>query len=343
MRSTSSLVIALCASALAAPGLMLRAPMTTSWLRFVACYDDNPFRYSPRDLDDFRYSRDPARFPVVAVDDVELALSGGLRRRHGLGRSGGYLELAGKFYGYAANPAKSYGWIRVGAGQSIWRGGRLELGFLWLPGFLVRYYRRPVAPAGYEPCRFSEYLSTVAFEQKAGPLSVRPYYRFERDDYEPAFDPYDTRVHRPGVEFGFDAARGLRFEAGYEYRQAGAAGPVPDISHVQHDAYLAVEARPRRLRRLTIGLRGELAGRRYTAALVPDADPGHVDRRDRIGAFGVELGYRFGGARLVAGWQHERRDTRSPWSERIEDVKNYRRNRFSLGAVLNAGGSTGSE
>ncbi|MFO7676078.1 MAG: hypothetical protein R6X12_07180 [bacterium] len=341
MRSTSSLLAVLCAWALAAP--TVRVPATSSWLRLATAYDDNVFRYSPGDIADLRGGSDPARFPVVSADDVELALSGGVRRRHRLGRRGGHVELAGKLYGYAVNPAKSHGWMRAGAAQYLRPRGRLELGFLWLPGYLVRHYRRPVAPVSYEPCRFSEYLATVAFEQKVGLVSIRPCYRLEHDDYESAFDPYDTRVHRPGVEFGFEAVPGLGLEAGYEYRQAAAVGPVPDISHVEHGAHVAVEMRPRRLRRLSLGLRGELAGRRYTTALAPEVDPGHADRQDRIAALGVELGWRLAGVRLVAGWRHERRDTESPWSERIEDIKNYRRNRFSLGAVLGPDGATGSE
>jgi hypothetical protein len=65
-----------------------------------------------------------------------------------------------------------------------------------------------------------------------------------------------------------------------------------------------------------------------------------VDDESRAG---VELSYRLGRARLSAGYELEWREVRSAYRQQIEDVKDYRRSRLSVGVrVGSAKRATGS-
>lgn len=341
MRNTSRaavLLLALFVSANAAKRLSA-LPKLTSFFRFQTTYDNNPFRYSGEDLEAFRSSAEPARFPIRSADDLEIALSGGWKYRYRTGRRPGFLRVSSKLYGYVSNWEKSYGWVSAEVSQEVCRRGRLKAGFLWMPGFLIRHYRSHLAGGDdYLACRFAEYLTTVSFRQQFGPVVFEPRYRYEVDDYLEAFDYYDTRAHRAGAELAWEIARGLRLAADYEYKLAAAAGRVPDISYRQHAVEVTAKSSPKTLRSLTIKAAYGLQSREYTTENPPEEDLSHAERGDLIEHIAVELGWRFGRAKLVGGYEYTWREVHSPYSEYIEDIKKYRRNRFSLGVVLSAPG-----
>ncbi len=317
-------------------------PKVTGYVRVVTTYDNNPFRFSGEDLVVFRRSEDPDRFPIQSADDLEVAVSAGLRYRYRAGRKPGFLRLRTKLYGYGSNPEKTYGWLKLEAGQDLWPGSRVQGALLWMPGFLIRHYQSHLGRDGvYLPCRFAEYLGTVKLRQRIGRAAIVLRYRHEWDDYVPGFDYYDTRAYRPGGKLEIEPVRGLHFDIDYEYKQAWAAGPVPDISYAQQSFAVGIRTGPRKLRDLTLGGGYWLDLRGYTTANSPEDDPSHAERSDVIEGFRLDVEYDLGGTRLVFGYRREWREAESPNSERIEDVKSYRRDRFSLGAVVGLTGSAG--
>jgi hypothetical protein len=314
-------------------------PRFDGYFRTELNYDDNVFRYSAEDLDAFRMSEEPERFPIRSADDLDVAVSGGLKLRYSRGRRWGNLRLRVKLHGFASNWQRSYGWARLEAYQSVWRGGRVAAGLLWMPSHLIRYYRSHTAPEqGFQGCRFTEYLATVSLRQRFGRVYIEPRYRYEVDDYLPAFDYYDTRAHRIGAEAGLEVVSGLEVAVDYEFKSASADGPVPDISYRQHEGHVEVTTRPRPFPRLevTAGFGVELRG--YTTANSAELDPVHAEREDIIESFSLELAYRVGPAKVLARYGREWRETESPYSERIEDIKQYSSNRFRLGAVVSPAG-----
>ena len=341
MRSTSrALALLLPVSLLLAQAPVVRPlPRFDGYFRAELDYDDNVFRYSTEDLDAFRMSEEPERFPIRSADDLDVAVSGGLKFRYHRGRRWGNLRLRVKLHGFASNWQKSYGWTRLEVYQSVWRGGRVSAGLLWMPSYLIRHYRSHTLPEqGFQGCRFSEYLATVSFRQRLGRAFVEPRYRYEVDDYLVAFDYYDTRAHRVGAEAGLEVVRGLDAKLDYEYKVATAAGPVPDISYGQHEGRVEVTTRPRPFPSLQVTAGFGVEFRDYTTENSADLDPAHAEREDIIENFSLELSYRVGTARLLARYEREWRETESPYSERIEDIKQYTSNRFRLGAVVSPAG-----
>ncbi len=318
---------ALAASVVAPPA------RTTGYLLLRLGYDSNPFKYSAEDLLAFRRGEDPERFPIRSADDLQLAASLGLRRRHRLSGRRGETYFRAKLRGYTSNWEGSYGVFVAGAEQGFWPGGGLGLELTWMPNYLVRYYPDP-RDDGYVACRFAEYLASVELRQELGGLSLAPFYRFELDDYHRPFDYYDTRAHRVGTSAAWAPSRSFEASASYEYKLARATGPVPDISYGQHGMEFRIAARPQGLPSFGFGAGYGVRLRDYTTDNDGTVDPSHALRRDQIEYLDLEAGYRLGGARLVASYRLEWREADSPYSAYIEDIKKYRRSRFSLGAVL---------
>ncbi len=323
-------------AAAAASQLVVPVPRFSSYFKACLTYDDNPFRYSENDLKAFRHGDDPARFPIRSADDLDIAVSAGLKCRYRRLGPGGHAWLRIKLHQYASNWEKSYGWAKLEIVQHLWKGGRLKAGLLWMPGFLIRHFQSHLTEGDeYLACRFAEYLGTVSLSQQVWRFWLTPRYRYEYDDYLPGFEYYDTRAHRPGAVLKFEVARGLELSLDYECKLAQARGPVPDISYRQHKFDLSMKSHPRNLRNLVFGAGYELASREYTTGNSPDIDPSHADRGDWIENIRLEIEYQFKAAKLVFGYRLEWREVSSPYSERIKDVKKYRRNKFSLGVVVN--------
>jgi hypothetical protein len=154
------------------------------------------------------------------------------------------------------------------------------------------------------------------------------------DIYAPPFGFYDTRAHRLGAELGWDPLSSFRTWLDYEYKLASAQGPAPDISYRQHRAELRVLTRPRRLSRFSCEAGIWLARRAFTTSNSAAVDPGHAGRVDWLEGIAAEIRYQLSQVALVAGYESEWREVNSPCSERIEDVKNYRANRFRVGLTV---------
>jgi hypothetical protein len=308
---------------------------TWQWEGFLT-YDDNPFRYSRTDLDAFRHREEPARFPIRTSDDLDANVAVGLSCGTRLFRLPGAIETGLRLHGCFSNWEKSYGVADVGLNQGTWAGGRLELGYTYMPNYLIRYYRNPETgdTGDYTGCRFAEHLATVQFRQQFDPLTIRPEYGYEYDDYQSVFDHYDTKIHRLGGEVRFKPVTNLEVRGEYEYRRASARGPV--ASYAQHEAGLSVMTRPRRLSRFSFEGGYTFARRDYTTGNSSEIDPSHAGRVDNIEAATVTVKYRLADVTLTADYDLEWREVVSAYSAEIDDVKDYRQSRFGLGVAFSS-------
>lgn len=301
-------------------------------------YDNNPFEYSAADLALFRSAAAPERFPIRTSDDLQASLSGSVLQRFRLAGRSGSLTLRTRLHQFVSNPEKSYGLATVEAGQSLWSSAQLRLSHLYLPRYLVRYYRDPSSDdtGDYTPCSFAEHLLSAGVRQRLGPVTVEPRYRYEADEYVRAFEHYNTRAHRPGLRLEWEPVSSFVLGGDYEYKLASARGPVPDISYDQHEVALSVRSRPRRLTRFGLEAGYAYAHRAYTTANGGEVDPSHAGRVDVIEKIEIEGRYRLAGPTIVAGYEYEWREVSSSYSSSINDVKDYRAHRFSLGVVVSS-------
>lgn len=327
----SSLLLALVVAASGGPNLAWQA-------QFRLSYDDNPFQYSPTDIDNFMMRAEPARFPIRTIDDLDANVVLGLAWRYRLFRHGGTLGVRTRLHQYVSNWQKSYALAEVEAGQQLWGSGRLTLGYMYMPDYLLRYFPRPGSPdsTDFIDCRFSEHEASVGLRQRIGPLVVMPVYGYEVDAYQAMFSYYDTRAHRPGLGVDWEIARSFELSVDYELKLAQAQGPVPDVSYLQHQGGISVTTRPLRMDRLGVEAGYSFSRREFTTANPATIDPTHAGRVDQVESVRIEAEYRFDGVTFVAGYRLEWRQVNSPYSDKIADIKDYRASRISVGAVLSS-------
>ncbi len=293
-------------------------------------YDNNIFCLSPLDIDSYRHGENPARFPYHSLDDIDVTVVGALRWRAG---KVGVFRGSMKVHQLVVNQEKSYGLINCQFDPAI-LSGVVSLSYTWMPNYLIRYYRDPGSTGErYSACRFGEHLFGVRWTRSFGRISIAPVYRFEIDDYIPPFDYYDTRAHRVGGRLKLDLERNFIIGGDYEFKRAEAKGPLPDISYQQHTGQLNLATRPRIFNRFGVSARYSWIYRKYTVD-DPLRDPAHTGRVDQTNTIGLECNYRVQRLTLVFEYQLEWREVSSPYKEKIEDIKNYRANRFSLGLRL---------
>ena len=328
----SSLLLALVVAAYGGPNLAWQAQF-----RFV--YDDNPFQYSPADIDNFMMHVVPARFPIRTIDDLDANAMLGLVWRYRLLDRGGSLGVRTRLHEYVSNWQKSYALAEIDAGQQLWQTGRLTLGYLYMPNYLLRYFPRPGSPdsVDFVDCRFSEHKVDIGLRQRVGPVVLVPGYAYEIEAYQAMFSYYDTRAHRPGLTLDWEIARNLTLSLDYELKLAHAQGPVPDVSYLQHEGGISVATRPLRLDRFGLSAGYSFARREFTTANAGSIDPAHAGRVDQIESARIEAQYRLDAVTVVAGYEFEWRQASSAFSPQIDDVKDYRSNRVSVGVLVNSG------
>ncbi len=325
-RAVSALVLLCATQTHALPMLSWRA-------EFQPTYVDNLFEYSPADLDSFVRGVNPARYPVRSADDIDLNIGMACLLRYTLGVRPGSVGIRTRLHGFLSNPEKSYGLATLEIEQMAWTGGGVSLSYLFLPDYLVRNYR-PAGISRYEPCRFTEHLFSARVSQQFGRLDAFMRVRRQFDDYAGSFDYYDTRAWRLGSGIDWRVLDNIRVQAQYEYKTADAAGPVPDISYRQNGVDISIETRPMRFDRFGAVLSYGFARRRFTTRNPASVDPAHAGRVDDISRAGVELRYRHAGVTFSLGYEAEWRQLLSASSYQIDEVKEYRKNSFSLGIVL---------
>ncbi|MEO0021336.1 MAG: hypothetical protein ABIK48_04095 [candidate division WOR-3 bacterium] len=293
-----------------------------------ADYDRNLFCLSPSELTSFLQRQDTMRFPYRSADDLDFTTVGELAVRFSPKTS---LSLRLRGHNYLVNREKSYGVIGVEFEQQLGRFRRVLLYYRWLPSYLLRYYR-PVNSSRYYPCRFSEQLAGISFEQRLAKISITPSYRFEHYDYIPPFQYYNTSAHCFELKLNWRESTSLRFLSGYNFKLARAAAEIPDISHLEHSLFLALAIHPR-LHLLQIGFRPEYEYkyRLYTAEPV---DSAHYGRVDQLHIINLRFDYRFNLGTVYFWFGPEWRDVDAPYHNKIEEIKEYRTFHAGLGITV---------
>jgi len=292
-------------------------------------YNNNVFLFSPSDIAAFRRRENPIRFPYNSLDDVDVTVSGKLSWE---GAGGFNPQLGLKLHQFVMNPEKSYGLLTSRIKQQVGKVGGFNFSFVWLPNYLIRYYRDLTAKETerYAACRFSEYLFGLEFVRQFGSLTVQPVYRFEVDDYIAPFDYYDTRAHRPGVSLAWRPWTNFTLSGEYQFKRARAKGPAPDISYDEQGLGFQVASKPRRFNRFGIKAGYNWSYRRYTAT----EDNTHAGRVDETQGITVGAEYQLKPVTLSFSYHLEWREVSSLYQNDIEDIKNYQASEFSFAVRL---------
>lgn len=292
-------------------------------------YNNNIFSFSPTDIIAFRRRENPVRFPYRSLDDIDVTFSGS----HKWLKAKGLVPQIGlKLHQFVMNPEKSYGVFSSQINKEVGQIGVLELLFVWMPNYLIRYYRDWTVKGEerYAPCRFGEYLVGGNFVRKLGSFTIKPEYRLEIDDYVAPFDYYDTKAHRLDGSIDWHPVPNFTLSGEYEFKQARAKGPLFDISYDQHRLVFQIVSRPKKLHRIGVKAGYRWTHRRWTAM----EDVTHAGRIDETQE--IELGgeYQMNPVTVSLSYKLEWREVSSPYLEKIEDIKNYRAGTFVFGARL---------
>ncbi len=294
-------------------------------------YDNNIFYLSPADLQKFRLGENPARYPYHSADDVDLKVTADLR---GVFTRNTGFRLRLRLHQYVVNQEKSYGLINTRIEQEAGKLGRFFFSYIWMPNYLIRYYPDPEIKGGYFPCRYGEHLFGIDFHRGFGNLLITSNYRFEIDDYLKRFDYYDTRAHRLGVELGWRPRKNINLQGEYQFKIARAKGPVPDISYQEHRFEITIATRPRVFDRFGVEAGYRFCHRQYTTDNPITIDPYHYGRVDRTQTIAAGGDFRLNPFTLVLKYELEWREVDSPYNGEVEEVKEYRASRVSLGVNL---------
>jgi hypothetical protein len=299
-------------------------------------YDDNIFLYSVKDLKDFQRSIRPYRYPFETYDDFITTLTGILRIRQKLvGQMPTILSLRYRQHQYAVNRMKSYQLFSLNLEQNFAKPIAVEFGYLFLPKYLIRYYKDPrsqTSPPIYIGCEFEEHLLSLGLIYNTqNKLNFTPFYKFEIDDYNHSFDYYDTKAHRVGLDGSYRFGPKINLKGEFEYKVARAEGPIPDISYNQWAWQISVELKPR-FHRLSLTADYGQEQRVFVTSNLSSVDPFHAGRLDKTQnfKFGLEIPF----SRVISilfDYEFEKREVSSPYKEEIDDVKDYKNNKVGLG------------
>ncbi len=318
-------------------------------------YDDNAFSYSAEDIDKFVNNQEPHRFPIETYDDLitTLSLSAKLRK-HPIANRLTTLNIHHKQHNYTLNPEKSYQVLSFNLWQSLPGRNHLQLGYLFLPSYLIRHYPDWDMPPesghpAYVGCRFGEHLFSLTLGGEIpGGFTLSAFYRREIDDYNDNFNEYDTEANRLGMEGGYDFGETLSLVLGYRFKQARAKGydtegetketsDDSDISYDRDTFIIETGIDMERWRGVPLSLNLNYSFERtcFTSQKSLWDDPYHVGREDRGHQFGVEVGYQPNSRlRLYLGYSGQVRDVDSPYPGEIDEVKDFKQNRLSGGIRL---------
>ncbi|MDH5185848.1 MAG: hypothetical protein OEW70_02150 [candidate division WOR-3 bacterium] len=317
-----------------------RLPITfEADIRFT--YDDNIFLYSEKNLKEFQRSVRPYRFPFETYDDFITTLTGALKIRPRLiRRKTSIISLRYRLHHYAVNPVKSYQFFSINLAQNLIKTVGVEAGYLFLPKYLIRYYKDPLtqtSPPTYIGCEFAEHLLSTGINYRIkNKISLNPFYKFELDDYNRNFDHYDTKAHRFGLEASYSFIRQIiKLSGKFEYKIARAQGPVPDISYDQWAWFVGLKLNPwtflRRFRGLSFTVNYGQEQRDFVTSNPSSIDPFHTGREDKIQNFGFGVDIPL--TRIISidlSYGFEKRNVSSPYKEEIDDIKDYKNNKIKL-------------
>ncbi len=299
-------------------------------LNFV--YDDNIFEYSKQYLEEFISGLNPEHFPFETYDDLYTTYGMDiLIRNKFIGRRTTTINLNFTGYNYFINQQKNYSIISTGIRQSFGKIA-IKLGYLIMPGYLIRYYPDPMG-IDYIGCEFTEHLLTFKTNLKLSKLDFGLVVGYEIDDYIKNFDVYDSRATRGGPFFEFSPSGTLDLKFNYEFKSSTAKGPVPDISYVQHRIGLQPVIKMNFPKLSKLGFEYQLKYRIFTTEFSPILDTPHSGRLDVIQIFRTDYKFPiFTNLYLSFDYAYEFRNSHSEVYDEISQYKNY--NKWSAGFGL---------
>ncbi len=312
-------------------------------------YDDNIFRYAESDIDKFVNNIEPYRYPIETYDDLitTVEMHAKLRTKLIMSRSTTFnLRLKGHLY--YQNRIKDYASISASMWHRVGKEGHLLIRYLFLPRYFIRYYpdfdvSTPYPYPYFAECSFVKHLVSVGGGYLLfGSTDIGFSYARELNDYNDAFNEYDSGMNEFGISAGFNYQDLLCPSLKYTYTTAQAAATdkqgetkeMSDDSDISYDEdgiqfsldLDLTEGKPFRFETDLI-----YARRFYTTEKPVLVDPTHAGRED------TKVGFRINALFIPTeritfslGYELDKRTVSSPYDiNQIEDIKNYTRNIYS--------------
>ncbi len=291
-------------------------------------YDSNPFRYSPWELQEFEKGLKPHKYPIETRDDliVKTGLSISYEAEN--------LKLKLKILnsGFMRNREKSsLNFKFLAKRDPVY----LELKFL--PKFLIRYYPDWDSGGSYLPCYYSEKGGEFGLLPLKTPVRLTVYGFYFARKYPDYFTEYDTKLYGFGIRlrkklrnwspkffYSFEVANAKGYDEPGEARETS---DDSDISYKRHSVTFGVE---RNWSLFDFSTTYTFRRKCFTGNDLWHRDRVDTDHRLDIIA-GKSLSRRL---EVRIGYRLEKRNTSSPYSSTIEEIKNYTRHRISIGFVF---------
>ncbi len=303
-------------------------------IELKSIYDDNIFLYSPEYISDFQHQIRSYRFPINTYDDLINNLNLSLRVPFYFNS---HFNIYYKQYLYTVNSEKSYQIISGSINKPLTKPLLLRLSYLYLPNYLIRYYRNPLGSSTqYIGCNFSEQLITFGFDYTISKLKINPFIRYEIDNYKKNFDYYDSKAIRLSLNATWTVSKQTNIEISFESKMNNALGPAPDISYYDNGISFKLTSHLPKYDKLGINLSGEYSIRDFTTTNSSSIDPYHKDRSDNLLNLGGGVFFNVSkNLQVNLNYEYESRKVKSPSLSFIEEVKNYTNNRIVLGLKFN--------
>ena len=320
-------------------------------------YDDNVYRYSSEDIDNFVYHREDERFSMETYDDLILSpsLTVYVTRRFSESLQA-RLRLKYEYNLFVKNDERNYQAFSAFLKTTAFKKNYVQLGYFHIPEFLIRPYWDQDAPPlssddgeKYRGCDFARNLFSVKLGREVI-RSTRVSVLFRRDVlyYNQFFTEYDTKANTFGVEIVHTFNPIVRTSFEYAFKMAEAVGydepgetrALSDDSDISYDedqfrAEMEFDISRKVSLPLDVTFQYRLNKRYFTTDKTLEQDPFHAGRRDTIHRFSLMTDLEIYRNILIFGiYEYQQRDVSSKEKERITEVKNYNRNRISAGFEL---------
>jgi hypothetical protein len=256
------------------------------------------------------------------------------------------VKVKGKLY--YQNSIKDYATFSASMWHRAGGEGHLLVKYLFLPRYFIRYYpdldvSTPYPYPYFTECSFVKHLFALSGGYRFfNAVDIGISYARELNDYNDAFNEYDTGMNEFGGSVGF-SYRDLLYPAlKYTYTIAeakavdepGEAKQMSDDSDISHDEDAVrlsldldlTQSKPFRFETDLL-----YARRFYTTEKPVLVDPTHAGREDK--KLGLKFVFLFIPTERITfslGYEFEQRSVSSPYDiNQIEDIKNYTRSIYS--------------
>lgn len=293
-------------------------------MRTTFTYDNNLYRYSAVDLDTFLAGAEPERFPIESADDLITAFSLNywLRARIFKPRTT-TIRFQAATANHAVNHPKDYQTFGVILRQSLvsWA---LMANYQYQPRFLIRYYPAP-GSKNYLACNYSFHHAGLSLSRKISRVfSVQLAVKREYEIYRQEFSPYNSRTWRFNSSLNAVTRPFLESMVMYDFKISQADGPIPDISHHQHQATIMITVPLPLIKTASLEAEYRLAYRWFKTDLSPDQDTPHAGRVDITHRWQTKILIPlYQHCSLIPAFSYELRRSRSDVYPEIGDKKNY--------------------